>query len=58
VPFVISLQEIEAGRMDPAGREMTRTGRVLGIIATIYFIIWVLAVIAFVTFRVLPFVHG
>jgi len=50
------LAEIDAGRMDPAGREFARTGRILGIIATIYLILWVLAVIAFVLFRVIPFV--
>ena len=52
------LQEIDAGRMDPAGRDFTRTGRILGIIATIYFILWCLAVVAFVVFRVIPFVNA
>ena len=52
------LQEMDAGRMDPAGRDFTRTGRILGVIATIYFILWCLAVIAFVIFRVFPFVNA
>lgn len=50
------LAEIDAGRMDPAGREFARIGRILGIMATAYFTLWVLAVIAFVIFRVIPFV--
>ena len=48
------LEEIAAGRMDPAGLEMTKAGRILGIIATAYFILWVFAVILFVVFRLLP----
>ena len=52
------LQEIDAGRMDPAGRDFTRTGRILGLIGTIYFVLWCLAVILFVIFRVVPFMNA
>ncbi|MGQ0762286.1 MAG: DUF4190 domain-containing protein [Acidobacteriota bacterium] len=52
------LAEIDAGRMDPAGREFARIGRILGIIATIYFALWVFAVVAFVIFRLIPFLES
>lgn len=51
------LAEIDAGRMDRAGREFARIGRILGIIATIYFVVWLLVVIAFVIFTVIPFMN-
>ena len=32
------LKEIDAGRMDPSGRELTNIGRILGIIGTVLMI--------------------
>jgi hypothetical protein len=46
---------MDAGIVDATGRDMTRAGRTLGILGTAYFILWVLAVIAFVIFRMIPF---
>jgi hypothetical protein len=41
------LQEMARGRMDPAGRDMTKAGRVCGMIASAYIILWILVVILF-----------
>lgn len=43
------LKEIAAGTMDPAGKDLTNIGRILGIIATVFLIIGlVLAVLMIV----------
>jgi hypothetical protein len=39
------LKEMAAGAMDPAGKDMTNIGRILGIISTVLLIIGVVAVI-------------
>lgn len=49
------LRDMDAGTMDQAGRDFTRTGRILGILGTAYFGLWVVAAIAFVIFRLVPF---
>ena len=49
------LRSMEAGTMDQAGRDFTRTGRILGILGTAYFGLWLLAVFVFVIFRFIPF---
>lgn len=33
------LREMEFGRMDPSGRDLTNAGRVLGLVATVIFIV-------------------
>ena len=38
------LKEIDAGTMDPSGRGLTQAGKILGMIATILFIIGVVVV--------------
>ena len=36
------LKKIDAGRMDPEGRSMTQIGRILGMVATILFVLAIL----------------
>jgi len=47
------LEAMEAGRMDPAGRELTRTGRLLGLAGVVLqlsaFVFWVIFRIASAT---------
>lgn len=39
------LQEMAAGRMDPAGRDMTQAGRICGMIGTIILIFQIVAIV-------------
>jgi hypothetical protein len=41
------MKEMEAGRMDPEGKQLTQVGKILGIVATIFTIIGFCAVIAY-----------
>ena len=41
------LQEMNRGYMDPSGRELTKTGRILGMVATGLMVTWVFVVIVF-----------
>jgi amino acid transporter len=54
------LEEMGAGRMDPAGRDMTNIGRILGMIATALMAIWILwwIVAAVIGGAMFPFRHG
>ncbi len=42
------LGEIEAGRMDPSGRSLTKAGKICGMIATILIIAWIGFLILFI----------
>ena len=49
------LREMEFGQMDPAGRDLTNAGRILGMVATIVFIFQlVLMLIVFVVMALSP----
>ena len=52
------LKEMDAGTMDPAGRGMTQAGKVLGIIAVVLAILFVVVMIALMAFGVLAGVAG
>ncbi|KPJ62197.1 hypothetical protein AMK68_05195 [candidate division KD3-62 bacterium DG_56] len=41
------LREMEAGRMDPAGRDMTNIGRILGMVAVGLWILWIILAFGF-----------
>lgn len=45
------LREMEAGRMDEAGRDLTRLARVLGIISTLIVAFWLLVLVASLSMR-------
>lgn len=38
------LREIAQGRMDPSGKDLTKAGRILGMIATVLIILWLIMV--------------
>jgi hypothetical protein len=40
---VNDLKEMDAGLMDPAGREQTKAGKIIGIIATVLFVLFMIA---------------
>ena len=42
------LQEMARGRMDSAGRDMTKAGRICGMIASAYMALWLVLVLLFV----------
>ena len=44
------LREMDAGVMDPAGRDMTHTGRILGIVGTVLLGLGVLLGVAYLAF--------
>ena len=39
------LREMDAGRMDPSGRQMTQIGRILGIISVVLLCVWIIVAI-------------
>jgi hypothetical protein len=41
------LQEMARGRMDSTGRDLTKAGRICGMIASCYLIVWLLIIILF-----------
>ncbi len=49
------LREMREGRMDPAGRDMTQIGRILGIVATC---LYALAIVGYGFFIILAIVIG
>ena len=42
------LQEMARGRMDSSGRDLTKAGRICGMIASAYLIVWLVLIILFV----------
>ena len=44
------LREMDQGLMDPTGREMTNTGRILGIVGTVLFGLTILGIVAYLAF--------
>jgi len=47
------MKEINAGRMDPAGRGLTQAGMIIGIIGTVLMVLWFAAQIIFVLIAII-----
>jgi len=44
------LREMERGYMDPSGRDLTKTGRILGVISTALLAVSLIAILCFILF--------
>jgi len=42
------LKKIDAGTMDPEGRQTTQAGKICGIIGTVFLILWIILMIIYI----------